>query len=118
MLSNAESKSNYGQRKKINLAKKLAKARSASWLLLAHEAAIQLLRAEDSSSKVLLEEIKKLGRVPMRQDRATTDEEKKKTIQLRNWRGLAVMVGFFPSMKLKSNYYELTIYFPGTSLRK
>ena len=54
----------------------MAKARCAGWLLPAHEAAIQLLRADNSCSKVLLEVIKNLGRCPVRQYKADTDEAK------------------------------------------
>ena len=67
-------------KKEFNLAMRLAKARTEGWLFPAHEAAIQLLRADISSSEALLEEIKKFGRVPMRQTKAATAKKKKKTI--------------------------------------
>ena len=64
-----------------NLAKRLATARSHGWFLPEHEAVIQLFTVDNSSSKLghvqdLLEEIQKLGRVPIRQTRASTDEAK------------------------------------------
>jgi len=59
----------------------LRNARLRRWFLPAHEDAIQLLTADISSPKLggvqdLLEEIQKLGRVPIRQKRASTDEAK------------------------------------------